>query len=212
MGTPENMEAVAIVFTNVLRSAINLKKAQSISKLKSSPKLTICAAYDTLSSEVVPVEYHKQLLQTDFMALSKFGALPSFIPLYIGMPVILKARNLSTDLKITNGSKGIVRHVSVKQSSFDLTSAKAALIKFSDSPIKCSHLPPGYFLIEPISWTFVTTLNNPDGTKTKNKITRHQLPLEPAFSLTSYGCQGQTINKVLADLQIEGFSTYVQAS
>ena len=55
-------------------------------------------------------------------------------------------------------------------------------------------------------------LNNPDGTKVKKKIICHQLPIEPAFSLTSYGCQGQTINKVLADLWIGGFSTYVQAS
>jgi len=42
------------------------------------------------------------------MALSKFGVLLGFIALYIGIPVILKGRNLSTDLKITNGSKGII--------------------------------------------------------------------------------------------------------
>jgi len=48
--------------------------------------------------------------------------------------------------------------------------------------------------------------------KQNKTITCHQLPIELAFSLTSHGCQGQTINKVLADLQIGGFSTYVQAS
>ena len=62
-----------------------------------------------LSSEVAPVEYRKQLLQTDFMVYIS-SALPGFIPLYIGMPVILKGRNLSTDLTITNSSKGILRH------------------------------------------------------------------------------------------------------
>ena len=38
------------------------------------------------------------------------------------------------------------------------------------------------------------------------------MPIEPAFSLTSHGCQGQTIVKILADLRIGGFSAYVQAS
>src|SRR5882672_9558289 len=136
-----------------------------ISKNENSPERIICAAYDTLSSEIVPIEYHKQLLQTDFMALSKIGVLPGFIPLYIGMPVILKGRNLSTDLKITNGSKGIIRQMMMKKCSSNFTYAKAALIKFSDSLIKCSNLPPGYFLIEPVTWTFSTALINEDGTK-----------------------------------------------
>jgi len=38
------------------------------------------------------------------------------------------------------------------------------------------------------------------------------LPIEPAFSFTSHACQGQTISKALADLQIGGFSAYFQAS
>ena len=73
------------------------------------------------------------------MALSKFGVLLGFIALYIGMPVILKGRNISTDLKITNGSKGIIRHITMKQCSSNFTYAKAALIEFSDSLIKCSN-------------------------------------------------------------------------
>ena len=127
----------------------------------------------------------------DVTALNKVGALPAFSPLYIGMPVILRGRNISTDLKITNGSKGVVRHLSINLCSSGFTYAKLELIKFTDSRVKCKDLPTGYLLIEPVSWTFVTTLNNPDGTKIKNKITHHQLPIEPAFSLTSHGCQGQ---------------------
>ena len=55
----------------------------------------------------------------------------------------------------------------MKQCSYTFTYTKVALIEFSDSLIKCSNLPPAYFLIEPVSWTFVTTVSNPDGTKTK---------------------------------------------
>ena len=60
-------------------------------------------------------------------------------------------------------------------------------------------IPPGYFLIEPVSWTHLTTLNNPDGTKIK-KEKHHQLPIKPVFSLMSHGFQVQTITKILADL------------
>ena len=156
--------------------------------------------------------YQKQSHQLDVSVFSKIGALPAFIPLYIGMPVILRGCNISTDLKITNGSKGIVRHIAKKYCSSEFSHAKAALIEFTDSLVKCKDIPTGRFLIEPISWTFVTTLHNPDGTKTRTKITHHQLPIEPAFSSTSHGCQGQTISKILADLWIRGSSTYVQAS
>jgi len=79
--------------------------------------------------------------------------------------------NISTDLKITNGSKGIVRHIAIKSSSPEFTHAKAALVEFMDSSVKCKDIPPGYFLIEPFSWTFVTTLNTPDRNKIKRKIT-----------------------------------------
>jgi len=37
-----------------------------------------------------------------------FVSLLSVVPLYVGMPVILHVRNLSTDLGITNGSQGIM--------------------------------------------------------------------------------------------------------
>ena len=47
MGSPENIDAVAIVSTNILRSGINTKKAEIISKNENSPQLIICAAYDT---------------------------------------------------------------------------------------------------------------------------------------------------------------------
>src|SRR5882672_7318210 len=136
-----------------------------ISKNENSPELIICAAYDTLSSEIVPIEYHKKLLQTDFMALSKIGALPGFIPFIYWNADNIKRKNLSTDLKITNGSKGIIRQIMMKKCSSNFTYSKAALIKFSDSLIKCSNLPPGYFLIEPVTWTFSTALINEDGTK-----------------------------------------------
>ena len=38
MGTPENLDAVAIVSTNILRSGINIQQAEIISKTENSPQ------------------------------------------------------------------------------------------------------------------------------------------------------------------------------
>ena len=78
--------------------------------------------------------------------------------------------------------------------------------------VQCKGLPTSYFPIEPITWRFTSYLFNKNGIKIKQRITQHQLPIEPAFALTTYACQGQTISKVLADLTISGSSAYVQAS
>ena len=117
MGLSENLEAIAIVSTNLLRCGINMKKADIISKSHNGPKLIIWAAHDTISNQTVPKEYRTQLLQADITSLSRDGALPAFIPLYIGMPVFLRNCNLSTDLKITNGSRGIVCQISTEHCS-----------------------------------------------------------------------------------------------
>ncbi len=169
MGLSENLEAIAIVSTNLLRYGINMRKAEMISKTHNGPKLIICAAHDTINNQTVPKEYCMQLLQADVTSLSKDGALPAFIPLYIGMPVFLRNRNLSTDLKITNGSKGIVHQISIEHCSSNFIYAKAALVEFSDSLVKCSDIPRGHFIIEPQSWTFTTLLTDSSGTKINKK-------------------------------------------
>jgi hypothetical protein len=46
--------------------------------------------------------------------LTAEGALPGFVPLYVGMPIILRHRNISTELRVTNGSQGIVRQINTE--------------------------------------------------------------------------------------------------
>ncbi|KAG1811783.1 uncharacterized protein BJ212DRAFT_1465471 [Suillus subaureus] len=45
------------------------------------------------------------------VALRSTRSLPGCLPLYVGMPVILRLRNLSTDLGVTNGAQGFVRKI-----------------------------------------------------------------------------------------------------
>ncbi|KAF6743595.1 hypothetical protein DFP72DRAFT_827547, partial [Ephemerocybe angulata] len=135
----------------------------------------------------------------DTSALTNNGALPSQIPFFVGMPVILRSRNISTDLGLDNGT-----HV-----------AKLAIVHFPTSKVHLEGLPPGYFPIEPISWSFTAAL--PSKLAALNgdvnlRVRRYQLPLQPAFAVTGHSAQGKTLPMVLASLREGGFGAYVAAS
>ena len=48
MGIAEHLEAVSIVSTNAMRTAIDMKKADVITRNHSNPELFLCVAYDTI--------------------------------------------------------------------------------------------------------------------------------------------------------------------
>jgi len=121
----------------------------------------------------------------NFSSSKNQGALPGFIPLFIGMPVILRSRNISTDLKITNGSQGFVRKIETDITPQGLTYCSCVIVEFPDSPITLEGLPKGYFPILPITWSFVTPFTQDDNNKQeKIKISHHQIPIQPAFAVT----------------------------
>jgi len=60
---------------------------------------------------------------------------------------------------------------------------------------------------------FTTSITHEvDGKQEKIKISRHQVPIQPAFAVTGHSAQGKTILKVLAGLHEGGFGAYVAAS
>jgi len=132
------------------------------------------------------------------------------VPLFIGMPVILHTRNISTDLKITNGSQGFVRKIETEITPQGLTYCSCVIVEFPDSPITLKALPKGYFPILPTTWFFITSFIMES--KKKIKMSRHQIPIQPAFAVTGHSAQGKIILKVLASLHEGGFGAYVAAS
>jgi hypothetical protein len=88
MSAPENQGAAVIVQTNILREVLNMSKARSNCD---STELVICAANNKInhSSTALSSEDYKMLLHLDFSSSKYQQALPGFIPLYPGMPVIL---------------------------------------------------------------------------------------------------------------------------
>ena len=212
MGLKDNNTAAAIVNTNLLRETLNAHKAHAICSGKHKELLVTCAALDKLTSGVMSKFQHEALLRLNLTSSANKNMLPSSIPLYVGMPVILRLRNICTELGITNGAQGIVHKISTKTCSYGYIYATCVLVEFPGSKIHLTGLPPVFFPIEPISMTFTVLLPDTNGAVQKVQFTRHQLPLQPSFAVTGQSAQGKTLPKVLANLHEGGFSAYVAAS
>ncbi|KAH7921155.1 hypothetical protein BV22DRAFT_1019909, partial [Leucogyrophana mollusca] len=180
--------------------------------MSSADKLVVCAALDKCPSKLLSQAERQSLLRLNVGALSSNRALPGFVALYEGMPVILRMRNLSTDLGITNGSQGIVKKIVTGVCPNGFTYATCALVYFPYSKVELTGLPKGVFPILPVPWTLNTLLPDGDSMQQKLKITRHQLPIQPAFAVTGHSAQGKTLPKVLVNLHEGGFGAYVAAS
>jgi hypothetical protein len=204
----EREKATMLVGTNFVRELVNNTKAKS----SVEGELTYCAAYDLVDgSEPTPHE-RKQLLGLNLADFSSEGALPGLIPLYVGMPVILRNRNISTELGITNGSQGTVRKVFIKPCTSNYSVAQCVIVEFPDSNVDIPCLPLHHFPLTPTTWKFTTTVADSTGIKRNARVSRSQLNLQPAFAITGHAAQGKTLPQVLVDLHEGGFAAYVSAS
>ena len=100
------------------------------------------------------------------------------------MPVILKDKNIHTDLHLTNGATGFVWHV-IFRHEHDLTNVLSSVfVYFPQCPVQLSDLPRGVVPIQPLKKKFFLDLHLPDGLK-RVALTRKQVPLQPAFAITA---------------------------
>jgi hypothetical protein len=129
------------------------------------------------------------------MSSSKLkNALPGFIPLYVGMPIVLKHNNIFTELGITNSAQGYICDFDIKHTSSGHHHSTCILMHFPDSNINLPHLPDKCFPIVPVKTTFTKQLFSDTGTKITVKITRTQMPIQPAFAITGHSTQGKMSN------------------
>ena len=212
MSTEDNFNATAIVPTNLLRQTMNIRKAQTNS-MKSNIPLFNCTAIDTCNTTTLTQKQHIQLLNLDMSSSKIQDGLPGFLPLYDGMPVILKSKNISTDLGITNGSQGYVRHLHIETTpTTNRFFCTCAIVEFPQSKVCLPDLPNHYFPVLPIKTKFTTQLATTSGEKLNFKITRSQLPIQPAFAVTGHSAEGKTLPTVLTNLREGGFGAYVATS
>jgi PIF1-like helicase len=87
MSADDKVNSTAIVSTNLLRENINARKARANCQGPNSPTLITCSAHDDIVSGPCSSEIIKHLLNMNMSKLTADGALPGFVPLYVGMPV-----------------------------------------------------------------------------------------------------------------------------
>lgn len=211
MSIPENAGASAIVRTNILREILNLRKAET-NCAQEGRELIVCAALDKCPTKPLLKHEREMILNLNLTSAKIQNALPGFIPLYVGMPVVLRMKNISTDLGITNGSQGIIRQLNMSICENGFTYCTCAIVEFPHSNFMLPGLPKGYFPIVPITCTFTTQLTMENGSKITVRISRSQLPFQPGFAVTGQSAQGKTLPSVLTNLHEGGFGAYVAAS
>ena len=176
---------------------------------------------------------------------NKTEHLPGYLPLIPGMPVLLQ-ENIACELGLSNGTQGIFRELVYDQTSvltngsdegvfttdtIFVRNAQYALVEVSKSKIeKLDSLDPFIIPIPVVEKTFdvsieklyadkvpVMKLFKDKKLKTTISIKRKTLPLIPAYSITTHKSQGQTLPKIVIDLNmppgmIEVASAYVPLS
>ena len=211
MSEPYENDATSMVDSNISWEILNLWKAQS-NCVQLGQTLVMSAAVDkSISGKITESEQH-QLLNMDISSSKLKQTPPGFIPLYIGMPIVLYIKNTSTELGIANGTQGVLKKFYTEVNSAGLTYCKCAIVEFMKSRIELPGLKKGEFPILPIFVMFSTQLPDENNCVKKVKITWTQLPFQPAFSLTGHSAQGKTLPKIVTGMHKGGFSAYVAAS
>ena len=161
---------------------------------------------------------------------NKTELLPGLLPFVPNMPVLL-TDNIACELGLSNGTQGIFRELvyddqeessalAVKSDVFPSNTVYIrkplyALVEISSSQLgNClDGLPPKIIPIPLIKKQFTVSIRQLfgqlfEGTQSQRKasamiqVTRTQLPIVPAFAITTYKAQGLTMNKIVVDLQI----------
>ena len=183
----------------------------------------VCVAQDTCKGQ--PIEDSvlvKKLLE---LSDSKTEHLPGLLPLIPGMPVII-TQNIAIELGLINGMNGIFRQLVYHADSVSTVGLSTtfpsdtqyvhkplyALVEIMRSRIECNleKLEPKLIPIPVIEQTFRVDIADilPKDSKVKSNqkkflsIKRRALPLVPAYCITTHKSQGQTLNKVVIDLQL----------
>ena len=183
----------------------------------------ICVAQDTCQGKAIvdPIPMTKLLALSD----SKTEHLSGYLPLFAGMSVIL-TQNISIELGLINGTNGIFRQLVYQADSLAVSNLSEefpsdaqyvhqpsyALIEIIKSKIECqlTDLEQNMVPIPLMEQTFRINVNDIISKEKNSKptkkamlsIKRRALPLVPAYCITTHKSQGQTLGKVVIDLEL----------
>ncbi|CAF1498169.1 unnamed protein product [Adineta ricciae] len=243
LNSPPWNETPILVYRNELRTELNnravINKAYEMGRVP-----TVVIATDTIKAKkhIDLPDLTKRLLA---LPDNKTEHLPGYLPLVPGMPVLLQ-ENIACELGLSNGTQGIFRELiydctsepTIGSSEEPFTpdtvfvrNAQYALVEIPKSKMsKLDSLDPLIIPIPAIEKTFdvdlekfysdkgaVTKLFKNKKVKATISIKRKALPLIPAYSITTHKSQGQTLPKIVIDLNmppgmVEVASAYVPLS
>jgi hypothetical protein len=176
------------------------------------------------------VPFQKGKVFENHISDNKTELLPGLLPFVPNMPVLL-TDNIACELGLSNGTQGIFRELVYddQEDSVSLTVKSAvfpsntvyirkplyALVEINASQLETSldGLRPKLIPIPLIKKQFTVPIKQLFGqlferTQGREKVTqviqvtRTQLPIVPAFAITTYKAQGLTMNKIVVDLQV----------
>ena len=183
-----------IVTENAQKDALNECGAEAFAK-HTNQELHWYYAIDTHRGKNVSKDIQSQLLTLNSGATNQHLGK---IPLVIGMPVMI-TQNYDVEGGIVNGCMGILKKI---RYTTDLNGNHYALscviesTTISADPL--STLPKNHAVV--LQETINLRFRHPHSGK-NCQIKRTQLPITPAFAMTAHKSQGQTMKKVIVDLE-----------
>ena len=187
-------DAPLIVSENAQKDAINELAAHAFAR-RTNQTLHWYYAIDQHQQNVVSDEALKRHLQNlnSGVTNQRLGK----IPLVIGMPVMI-SQNYDVEGGIVNGCTGILKEIRYQTDSEGNRYATSCVVESESITGKqLPMLPPKHAAI--IQDTTDLNFIHPHSGK-RCKIKRTQLPILPAFAMTAHKAQGQTLKKVIIDL------------
>ena len=187
--------APVIVTNNATRDEINRRAAEAFA-LRKGRDLHWYHAIDS----------HRKVVIKDASLIEKLEGQNSgqtkhrlrTIPLVIGMPVVIN-QNFDVSAGVVNGSQGTLRKVRYFTDTEGRRHLRSCVVEIPNSEdVEIPHLPKHHFPVLPDT----TDLKfEHGGSHKKLTIKRKQVPIEPGFAMTVHKAQGQTMPRVIVDLE-----------
>lgn len=194
LSDPAWANAPIIVFDNRVKDALNERAAKAYA-LRTRQQLHWYYSTDTWSGKEV----------ADNAMMNALGRLHSGrtqqrlgrIPLVLGMPVII-SQNYDVEAGVVNGCVGTLKKVRYRLDASGRRHATSCVVYAPNTDGRClPNLPERHVVALEDTQSF--DLRHPFSGKNIN-IKRAQLPIVPAFAMTVYKAQGQTLSHAIIDL------------